>query len=385
MNLVLSTEDQRAVGRVLELLSSPLEWPSATEWRLQVLQTVAPLFQAEAGALVIPHEGEPPVTLLDRPTSYLDAYLRYQALDVSIDHALERHAPVTCTLEVTGGDRRLYRHSELYACVYGPYEIEEGIWSFLDLADAPPRIGPGRVFAPRGVAFTGMISLYSERVGKPRFAAEGLALMTLLRPALRAAAQAWTDLDSRRHTMSALIDESGEGLAVFDSSGALLHRNPSLAQLLASEPQAEAVESAARDMARAFAAMRRDPAAALARACRTFEEAIVAGAGRYRLRATSAETMMGQRDAIIIHVERLSARRPAPAHVRRRFGLTQREAEVALLLASGRANREISRALGISEHTTRRHTEKVLAKLGLQRRSQVAFLLADASLWSGRD
>lgn len=53
-----------------------------------------------------------------------------------------------------------------------------------------------------------------------------------------------------------------------------------------------------------------------------------------------------------------------------RFGFTRREAEVALLLAGGSPNSAIAQALGISEHTARHHTRRVLLKLGLHSRAR---------------
>jgi DNA-binding NarL/FixJ family response regulator len=52
-----------------------------------------------------------------------------------------------------------------------------------------------------------------------------------------------------------------------------------------------------------------------------------------------------------------------------RYGLTPREAEVALLLAAGRGNAAIASKLRISPHTARHHTQHVLAKLGVHSRS----------------
>jgi DNA-binding CsgD family transcriptional regulator len=62
---------------------------------------------------------------------------------------------------------------------------------------------------------------------------------------------------------------------------------------------------------------------------------------------------------------------PVRAYLVRRHGLTHQEALVALLLAQRRPNLEIARALFISAHTARHHTESVLAKLGVRRRADV--------------
>jgi DNA-binding CsgD family transcriptional regulator len=52
--------------------------------------------------------------------------------------------------------------------------------------------------------------------------------------------------------------------------------------------------------------------------------------------------------------------------------LTRREEEVAFLVARGLTNRQIASELSISEHTAATHVGKILKKLGLSSRSQLA-------------
>ena len=54
--------------------------------------------------------------------------------------------------------------------------------------------------------------------------------------------------------------------------------------------------------------------------------------------------------------------------------LTSREREVLAELTHGRSNREVARALRISEKTVKAHVSSVLAKLGVQDRTQAALL-----------
>ena len=66
------------------------------------------------------------------------------------------------------------------------------------------------------------------------------------------------------------------------------------------------------------------------------------------------------------------APQPAPAAVNLHieYGMTPREIEVALLLTEGRSNRTIAHRLGISPHTARHHTQRVLIKLGVHSRAE---------------
>ena len=56
--------------------------------------------------------------------------------------------------------------------------------------------------------------------------------------------------------------------------------------------------------------------------------------------------------------------------------LTTREREVLAELAQGRSNREIARVLNVAEKTVKAHVSSVLAKLGVQDRTQAALFAA---------
>ncbi|MEV0612727.1 response regulator transcription factor [Nonomuraea sp. NPDC050404] len=57
-------------------------------------------------------------------------------------------------------------------------------------------------------------------------------------------------------------------------------------------------------------------------------------------------------------------------------GLSEREHEIALLIGSGAANREIARRLHITEGTVKNHISSCLRKLGLRDRTQLAVWVA---------
>jgi DNA-binding NarL/FixJ family response regulator len=69
----------------------------------------------------------------------------------------------------------------------------------------------------------------------------------------------------------------------------------------------------------------------------------------------------------------LAARSAIPSH-----GLTEREREVLRLVASGLANKQIARRLGISEKTVKGHLTQVFQAIGVTDRTQ-------AALWAERN
>ena len=73
----------------------------------------------------------------------------------------------------------------------------------------------------------------------------------------------------------------------------------------------------------------------------------------------------------------------SPNAAARRFGLTGREAEVLRLVAAGRTNREIANELFITEKTAGAHVSKILAKLDVRRRTQVAAIAQREGLAGG--
>ena len=58
--------------------------------------------------------------------------------------------------------------------------------------------------------------------------------------------------------------------------------------------------------------------------------------------------------------------------LRGQFGLTQREAEVLLWIANGKANRDIADILGLSARTVNKHLEQIYVKLGVENRASAA-------------
>ena len=66
------------------------------------------------------------------------------------------------------------------------------------------------------------------------------------------------------------------------------------------------------------------------------------------------------------------SQRSDDAVLRQHFSLTQRESEVLLWIAKGKANRDIGEILGLSARTVNKHLEQIYVKLGVENRASAA-------------
>jgi DNA-binding NarL/FixJ family response regulator len=108
--------------------------------------------------------------------------------------------------------------------------------------------------------------------------------------------------------------------------------------------------------------------------------AMAAGAAGYLYKDADPEalvrTIRAAADGNLVLAPEAAGSLTAPAAARPQTGgaraLTGRERQVLSLVAQGRSNREIARALGVAEKTVKTHVSSVLAKLGVQDRTQAA-------------
>ena len=113
--------------------------------------------------------------------------------------------------------------------------------------------------------------------------------------------------------------------------------------------------------------------------------AVRAGAIGYLLKDTRAEELIraikgaavGQAQLSRAAAERLMREVRAPDSPET---LTERETDVLRLLATGQSNKEIARNLGVNESTIKSHVSSILAKLGVQGRTQAALHAARIGL-----
>jgi DNA-binding CsgD family transcriptional regulator len=257
----------------------------------------------------------------------------------------------------------------------GPTFSEDGFVGAFQF-DAPPTNIPvfdddqfaGMQASCRSSEGLGVIVVTRDRGGVQPFGEKALAMLGLLQPALAVGIEMRQRYARRRAEFLRVLDAMREGLMLVDATGRVLHETPVIGRLLADEWEHSRVRNAMLLCARGLSSGRRSTGAEL----RTAQH-------RYRIRGCYAGEELAGSSTVLVAIERVGAA-PAPDDMalRQQFGLTPREIQVTRLLAAGRRNDDVAASLQISPHTARRHTERVLAKLGASSRAAVGALLRES-------
>jgi DNA-binding CsgD family transcriptional regulator len=207
--------------------------------------------------------------------------------------------------------------------------------------------------------------LYAKR-SAPAHTKHRLRLLAHALPAFRTAAALSLQLRQWRDTMSNILDRVAQPLALCSPTGRVLHQNGAFARAVGG-----------RDRERLADAIRRvSHGAAVTGTRERLRDSMVSDTSL----STSRWHIVGGRlgwefdgkaPSILVSLLPRSDSLKPDGELDELNDLTKRELEVLRLLRLRRSNTEVARALGISAHTARHHTERVLAKLGLHSRREV--------------
>ena len=198
------------------------------------------------------------------------------------------------------------------------------------------------------------------------------AIVRMIAPALVAGYQARVRFGSELARIIDMVDTLGHAVRVCDQFGRRLHRSRALVKLTESDPDT------ARVMAGVDVAIRAAVDEQLAMggaipAGMTWLSSFATDFARYRVSVSRHVGGPGLPGPLLMaSVSRLTSVPMSVEDMRDEFGLTPAEARVATLLAAGLSNQEIAARLDITPHTARRHTERLLPKLGVHSRAAVA-------------
>jgi DNA-binding CsgD family transcriptional regulator len=172
--------------------------------------------------------------------------------------------------------------------------------------------------------------------------------------------------------LGALLDTIEHGIVLLRSDSFPCYSNSTAQRLLTADSERGVLARELRSVSRtAFDSGAHEP----------MEVEVATQAGWYRMRATLLLQKIREisNRTVMVTIERAEANLPSRDFLMRRFGMTSREADVALRLARGARNAAIASELHISPHTARHHTENVLAKLNVHARGEVARAFVDGS------
>lgn len=357
----LSVAQLRSLQSAQRVLLAPLDHHDLESWRMEVVRAVSEALGGDAGAFELHLPGEAPEVGVGVPQDRLGEWVDHLP---SLPEGFDLHERM---LRLRVGTRFTTwgRHLEWFydTAYFNEFLSKVGGYDPLALTTAAP-----------GPAGNANLRVHHTTLTGPRFGAVELEMARLLHPAFEAGVATVIRTAASRSSLTTALDASPNGALVFDRGGRLLHQTPAVARLTGTHRGERAVIETGRAMARGLASV--DPCDALdpGHAARTVHE----HAGTYRLSAVLlGEGVFALQPAVLVTVTRPDAPLPDRATLRERFGLTRRQAEVALLLAQRKTDPEIAELLCISPYTARGHAEAVMGKLGIHSRRDIALMIAE--------
>lgn len=358
--LTLTDDELEQLERVMTTLLSPLDFDHVSDWGLSAVQSIQNLLRGDQA--LFGHA--------------LGGTLRADGIGPHTEVAARQYAEHFWTVDPGMTERRKTAHLE----VYHRDEIYDHT-NFYRTEIFADWCQPHHLFDAIGMSvelelsYPAAVHFYHDTESGDPFGERGKTLLKLLLPAYKAGVMTCWRLARSRSDVSNLFDRASDAILVVDASGREIHRNVSLTDLLARDPEGGRLLAEARRMA----------AGMLLLSCvRTGRHASRGPGGNppfrqvrtaqsvYRLHGLLlGEETMGRRVHAAIVISAAARRAMSAAELRDRYGLTEREAAIARLLGAGRSTKEIAEALAISSHTARHHTENIMRKLGVHRRAEV--------------
>jgi DNA-binding CsgD family transcriptional regulator/PAS domain-containing protein len=373
MTLRLTSDDARRLRDATAALLAPLAGPDPTAWWREAERRLHALFPGANAMLSRPNGAR-----LRNESQTADAAVLHHLNAMSrVDPRTGRHGSTDPAADFWARHRRAQR-IEVWNAAEGIAILDahgfdvrrnlvynEGLApaGFADFAVAASEVPDGEIYLTVGDA----------RPARRRHFDDDRAVLGLLQPALQVAHHALSAFGARRGALLATLDDMRDALLLVDADGRALHHNAALQRALAGEPARERLLATMHAMAAELRALaRRGTDAGPALPARTVQTPLA----RYALRATFAPAVLwGQEGLVQVTLDATDAASSASDAPCEALGLTARESEVARLLARRLSNAELAAALGVSAHTARHHTERVMQKLGVRRRAEVAAML----------
>lgn len=376
MGLQLSSLQIRRLHRLERVLLSPADHDDPGAWPLRVNRELAALLHTDKGMLVHPRADGTLVSTIGMDPTTQDALARCIAgegagrnryEDPLLDRKMKRLRQARVDVWNREMSERISRIANDDIPFYQDVMRPAGLRHY-DVAAVATRSG-----------MACLLGFHTHPDENP-FGESSLELFRLLLPAFGAGLRA-LELHHEFPRLAGMgLDQAGAGIAVFDVSGAELHRNRTLCRWLDEEGGSASLRRAVDEVRRATGRTleRSGSRSGLERRRQGVPSRTVTDhTGHYRVCGSLASSRDGfHRSLVLITVDRVDRLLPTALELVARFGLTERQAEVALHIAEGASNRDIAAALGISRHTVRNHAQRIFEKLGVRSRNAMGLVLA---------
>lgn len=365
--MLFTTDDLNRLAAAIQTCVTPLAFPTREAWRRSLVDAVVRLTHAEAGHCSLRgFDGVPTAVAQGYDQSIFDGYDQHW---VHEDPGYE----LTKRVDMRAYTRRymLAAAGPLWAARYKRSAVWNEFYSANGLVE-----GAGMLFVERGTIahlHADTFSTAGEHMDE-----RGLALLRVLSPAFRAGTSLVLGLHASEWKLESLLQAVPQPLALYDSACRCVHMNDAYKELLRLEPALFRAETAARieRLIRAAIPVPRSKRGLVDEVLRAPRAEQI---GDFRLSVSLVNHEGVGATYVLLSVTRTVESKPSMVQARL-AGLSKREAQVATLIVDGRTNREIAGALGIAVHTARRHSERILKKLGVTSRRLVRNRLLEEPL-----
>lgn len=360
----LSRDDHTRIQRAQRVLLSPLQYSDADAWHRAAAGAVQDVLQGDHAYAFrlgpdvhtfILHELDPAFKTTSE--TYLAEAMNQSSATSDLPLPIRMHV------------RRIERGSGVYheRHLVTREEVEQS--PFFRNVAAPHGVQHATgLSVVRGATETALCVAFRDP-DAPGFDVAASERLQLLVPAFEAGTRHLQRFRATRMRLRRVLDDLTDAIILFSVDGREQYRNRALRHLFASVCDAEPLRHAAAEIARAVT----DgwPAGEWRPVQRTVHHT----SGRFTLHGMYAGSLFDDRTGVIVTVSSDSPF-PPPLHLQAMFGLTPREAEVALLVVQGYTDARVADELNISVHTVRRHVSAARAKLGVDSRTEMAYELA---------
>jgi DNA-binding CsgD family transcriptional regulator len=184
------------------------------------------------------------------------------------------------------------------------------------------------------------------------------------------------------YCLATALDEINEGVIFLNPEGQLIWHNRAFDRLLVENREGHLLVAAVIEFASDYYSDLYGAEGASQHSTDSIIRDVTVGRIAHELHCTLMPKGMLGPDSYILCIVKRSASRWSSyqEHLRQAWGLTEREAQVAVECLRGKKNLEIAEQLRISVETVNKHLDKVYQKAGVRGRAELASRMLDSGL-----